>query len=98
MTAPAAPYRYTTFGYGDESKRLTAAASHSSMSSLLERVRSRTDSPARDIVMRPLADQISVHESVHSEQSCDTAQHGVKRLEAISSTWTRSGLAVAYIG
>ncbi|KAF2481708.1 putative siderophore-dependent iron transporter [Neohortaea acidophila] len=48
--------------------------------------------------MRPLADQISVHESVHSEQSCDTAQHGVKRLEAISSTWTRSGLAVAYIG
>ena len=48
--------------------------------------------------MRPLADQATDQDSVYSQESCDSAQAGVKRLEAISSTWSKSGLFVAYVG
>lgn len=46
--------------------------------------------------LRPLLDDD--RRSVMSERSHESAQAGVKRLEAISSTWSRSGLYVAYIG
>ncbi|KAK4625138.1 MFS siderochrome iron transporter C [Fulvia fulva] len=36
--------------------------------------------------------------SVMSERSHESAQAGVKRLEAISSTWSKTGLYVAYVG
>lgn len=36
--------------------------------------------------------------SVMSERSHESGQAGVKRLEAISSTWSRAGLYVAYLG
>lgn len=51
-----------------------------------------------DIAMRPLADQTSDHDSTLSEETCDSAQAGVKRLEAISSIWSKKGLSVAYLG
>jgi len=43
--------------------------------------------------MRPLSDQIS-----GSDSESDSAQAGVKRLEAISTTWTKKSLIMAYIG
>jgi len=68
----------------------------------LERKASRDDSlsfvPA-DIAMRPLLDEASSEiRSVRSHHTYESAQAGVKRLEAISSTWTKSGLTIAYIG
>ncbi|EME45835.1 hypothetical protein DOTSEDRAFT_71510 [Dothistroma septosporum NZE10] len=36
--------------------------------------------------------------SVMSERSHESAQAGVKRLEAISTTWSKTGLYVAYVG
>ncbi len=47
---------------------------------------------------RPLAGQASDVASIISDSSFDSAQAGVKRLEAISSTWSKSGLVVAYLG
>ena len=52
----------------------------------------------KDIAMRPLLDQASDRESIISEESYESAQAGVKRLEAISSTWTKRDLYVAYLG
>ena len=52
----------------------------------------------KDIAMRPLADQADDESSIVSEESYESAQAGVKRLEAISSTWSRTGLLFAYIG
>ena len=52
----------------------------------------------KDIAMRPLADQTSDDASIVSEGSHDSAQAGVKRLEAISSTWSKTGLYIAYLG
>ena len=52
----------------------------------------------KDIAMRPLADQASDAASLVSEDSYDSCQAGVKRLEAISSTWSKTGLYVAYLG
>ena len=52
----------------------------------------------KDAIMRPLADQAADQDSVFSQESCDSAQAGVKRLEAISSTWSKTGLFVAYVG
>ena len=52
----------------------------------------------KDIAMRPLADQASDQGSIVSGESHDSAQAGVKRLEAISSTWSKSGLYAAYLG
>lgn len=46
--------------------------------------------------LRPLLDDD--RRSVMSERSHESAQAGVKRLEAISSTWSKTGLYVAYIG
>ena len=57
-----------------------------------------TSTQEKDIAMRPLADQASDQESIVSEESYDSCQAGVKRLEAISSTWTKRGLYVAYLG
>lgn len=52
-----------------------------------------------EIAMRALADQRAFDgASTHSNASYDSAQAGVKRVEAISSTWSRSGLLVAYLG
>jgi len=52
-----------------------------------------------DIAMRPLLDEASSDvRSIRSHHTYESAQAGVKRLEAISSTWTKSGLTVAYIG
>jgi hypothetical protein len=50
------------------------------------------------IAMRPLADQVSDVTSLLSDESFDSAQAGVKRLEAISSTWSTTGLYTAYLG
>ena len=50
------------------------------------------------IAMRPLADQVSDVTSLLSDDSLDSAQAGVKRLEAISSTWSTTGLYTAYLG
>lgn len=36
--------------------------------------------------------------STHSQSTGESAQAGVKRLEAIASTWTQTGLYVAYLG
>ena len=47
-----------------------------------------------DVEMHPLADQASLD----GNESVDSAQAGVKRLEAISSTWTKAGLYAAYLG
>lgn len=52
----------------------------------------------KNATMRPLADQAADTDSVYSQESYDSAQAGVKRLEAISSTWSRTGLFVAYAG
>lgn len=46
--------------------------------------------------LRPLLDDD--RRSVMSERSHESAQAGVKRLEAISLTWSKTGLYVAYIG
>ena len=68
----------------------------------LERTASRgqrsPSSPKEDIAMRPLADQASETASIRSEESYDSCQAGVKRAEAIASTWTRTSLYVAYFG
>lgn len=72
----------------------------------LERTASRGESSSllsgsrheKAIAMRPLADQASDVASLVSEDSYDSAQAGVKRLEAISSTWSKTGLYVAYLG
>jgi hypothetical protein len=72
----------------------------------LERTASRGESSSllsghhyeKEIAMRPLADQASDAASLVSEDSYDSAQAGVKRLEAISSTWSKTGLYVAYLG
>ncbi|KAF2719548.1 putative siderophore-dependent iron transporter [Polychaeton citri CBS 116435] len=47
--------------------------------------------------LRPLVDQAD-RDSISSEASLDSAQAGVKRLEAIASTWSKFGLFVAYFG
>ena len=52
----------------------------------------------KTIAMRQLLDQVPDQDSIVSEESCDSAQAGVKRLEAISSTWSRTGLYFAYLG
>ncbi|KAK3697253.1 hypothetical protein LTR37_017565 [Vermiconidia calcicola] len=63
-----------------------------------------TPSPApgvvceKNIAMQPLLDQSADDSSVVSEDSHDSAQAGVKALEAISSTWSKTGLYVAYLG
>lgn len=86
-------YSYGTFQYGEEEKCDGMLD--------LERMGSREEtvshSPA-EIAMRPLADQVSYADSTNSHDTCDSAQAGVKRQEAISSTWSKSGLAVAYLG
>jgi hypothetical protein len=72
----------------------------------LERTASRGESSSllsihrreKEIAMRPLADQATDAASLVSEDSYDSAQAGVKRLEAISSTWSKTGLYVAYLG
>lgn len=46
--------------------------------------------------LRPLLDDD--RRSVMSERSHESAQAGVKRLEAISSTWSKTGLYMAYVG
>lgn len=56
------------------------------------------NTPGIDIAMSPLADEDIDHASISSEGSQDSAQAGVKRLEAISSTWTRTSLFIAYFG
>ena len=85
-------YSYGTFQYGDEEK-----CDGDGMLDL-ERMGSREERAADEIIMRPLADQVSEADSPESHHTCDSAQAGVKRLEAISSTWSKSGLSVAYLG
>ena len=51
-----------------------------------------------DIAMRPLLDRSEDDSGSTSDESHDSAQAGVKRLEAISSTWSKSGLYIAYMG
>ena len=46
--------------------------------------------------MRPLADQESLSGS--SIDSSDSAQVGVKRLEAVAATWSKWALIMAYAG
>lgn len=48
-----------------------------------------------DVEMHPLADQAAIEEESDSDES---AQAGVKRAEAISTTWTKTGLYAAYLG
>ena len=57
-----------------------------------------TNAREKDIAMTPLVDRASDQDSVISEESHDSAQAGVKRLEAISSTWSKTGLYFAYLG
>lgn len=83
-------YTYGTFDYDAETKS----------SDMLEAFRdeSLSLSPAK-IAMRPLADdRPSVQNAIDSEQNSDAAQAGVKRQEAISSTWSRTSLLFAYLG
>ena len=49
-----------------------------------------------DVEMHPLADQASIEES--ESDSDQSAQAGVKRAEAISTTWTKTSLYAAYLG
>lgn len=50
-----------------------------------------------DVEMHPLADE--PHEEDESDSDSDqSAQAGVKRAEAISTTWTKTGLYAAYLG
>lgn len=60
-----------------------------------ERPASADGRPKEDVEMHPLADQPSIAEESDSDES---AQAGVKRAEAISSTWTKAGLYAAYLG
>lgn len=72
----------------------------------IERVASRGESSSllsghreeKGIAMRPLADQASDVASLLSDDSYDSAQAGVKRLEATASTWSKNGLYLAYVG
>lgn len=48
-----------------------------------------------DVEMHPLADAVEEGDESDSDQS---AQVGVKRAEAISTTWTKTGLYAAYLG
>lgn len=84
-------HSYGTFEYGDDTKPEAMLD--------LERagIRNETTFPSGEIAMRPLADQAD-DDSVTSEHSHESTQAGVKRLEAISSTWSKSGLSVAYVG
>lgn len=47
---------------------------------------------------RPLLDVPEDDNESASGDSYESAQAGVKRLEAISSTWSKSGLYIAYMG
>jgi hypothetical protein len=58
----------------------------------------RSGAEKDDIAMWPLLDQVDDDASVASEDSFDSAQAGVKRAEAISSTWSSTGLYCAYFG
>ena len=90
---------YGTFSYFeqrdgvDDMPGIERTASRGESSSLLS---GRPHEKA--IAMRPLADQASDVASLLSDDSYDSAQAGVKRLEAISSTWSKTGLYVAYLG
>lgn len=48
-----------------------------------------------DVEMHPLADEPAVEDESDSDES---AQAGVKRAEAISTTWTKLSLYAAYLG
>ena len=90
----AVEHSYGTFEYGEDSK--------SDNMPDVERVGSHDESVQLspvEIAMRPLVDQApSDAGSVHSEHSYESAQAGVKRLEAISTTWSKSDLSIAYLG
>lgn len=59
----------------------------------------RSRQQEKHIAMRPLADEGANDSPIESDdESLDSAQAGVKRAEAIASTWTKTGLYVAYIG
>lgn len=54
-----------------------------------------------DVEMHPLADQAAIPEDSDGDSdsgSDESAQAGVKRAEAISTTWTTTGLYAAYLG
>lgn len=47
---------------------------------------------------QPLSDADDERRSIMSERSHESGQAGVKRVEAISSTWSKTGLYMAYVG
>jgi hypothetical protein len=50
------------------------------------------------VEMQPYADQSYIEDGDNDSSSHVSAQVGVKRAEAISTTWTTAGLAAAYLG
>ncbi|KAK5174646.1 uncharacterized protein LTR77_001728 [Saxophila tyrrhenica] len=54
--------------------------------------------PEKGIVMRPLLDQTEDEDSTSSGDDFNSAQAGVQQAEAIASTWSRTGLYMAYVG
>lgn len=72
---------------------LRSAASHLSLS----RKAKAPDKPA-GVEMEPMPERGERRESIASEGSRGSAQAGVKRLEAVSTTWSKWSLYLAYLG
>lgn len=84
----------TTNGGGDDDvEQAAASAAHTPSSSVIAPSYKREQQNS-DIHAQSEADR----RSIMSERSHESGQAGVKRLEAISTTWSKLGLYMAYLG
>ncbi|GIZ45292.1 hypothetical protein CKM354_000846500 [Cercospora kikuchii] len=89
---PSAP-RTTDGGGDDDVEQAAASAAHTPSSSVIAPSYKREQQNS-DIHAQSEADR----RSIMSERSHESGQAGVKRLEAISTTWSKLGLYMAYLG
>lgn len=85
----------------DEARRCSSDTMRSQVNSTgSESLSSANGRRKEDVEMQPLADDPpnEAHDSDSDTESDMSAQAGVKRAEAISSTWTKMGLYAAYLG
>ncbi|KAM3416694.1 Siderophore iron transporter mirC [Cercospora zeina] len=77
-------------GGGDGVEQAAASAAHTPSSSVIASSykREQNNNPQSDVE----------RQSIMSERSHESGQAGVKRLEAISTTWSKVGLYMAYLG
>ena len=89
-------HRYGTFRQENPSNRMP------DVERILSRGKASPSPPGgtnvKNAAMESMTDPAMEQASIVFEESQDYAQAGVKRLEAISSTWTKTGLYVAYLG